>query len=39
MRFRQFSLTLSTIFLSLGSLAPGASAQHKGEPGHFDFYL
>ncbi len=39
MRLRQLSLTFSTIFLALGFVAPFASAQHKGQPGHFDFYL
>jgi ribonuclease T2 len=39
MRLRQFFFMLPAFFLGAMSLAPAASAQHKGEPGKFDFYL
>lgn len=37
MHLRQLSLTLAAIFLA--ALPFPSSAQHKGEPGKFDFYL
>jgi ribonuclease T2 len=38
MRLRQLFFVLAIIALTLITL-PSARAQHKGEPGHFDFYL
>jgi ribonuclease T2 len=39
MHLRQLSLTLATVFLAALPVAFPAHAQHKGEPGKFDFYL
>jgi ribonuclease T2 len=39
MRLRQLSLTLAAISLAVLPFAFSASAQDKGEPGKFDFYL
>lgn len=39
MRIRQLILTLAGLALAVITFAPAASAQHKGEPGRFDFYL
>jgi ribonuclease T2 len=39
MRLRQLSLTFATVFLAALPIAFPAHAQHKGEPGKFDFYL
>jgi ribonuclease T2 len=39
MRIRQLLLTLIALVIAALAFAPSASAQHKGEPGKFDFYL
>jgi ribonuclease T2 len=39
MRLSQISLTLAVVLLSALPFASPARAQHKGEPGKFDFYL
>jgi ribonuclease T2 len=39
MRFRQLSLAFAASFLATLPFASFASAQDKGQPGHFDFYL
>jgi ribonuclease T2 len=39
MRLRHLSLTLAAIFLAIPPFAASASAQDKGQPGKFDFYL
>jgi ribonuclease T2 len=39
MRLRHLSLTLAAIFLAAIASASSASAQDKGQPGKFDFYL
>ena len=39
MRLRQLFLSSVSLFLAAALLGPCASAQEKGQPGHFDFYL
>jgi ribonuclease T2 len=39
MRLRHLSLTFAALLTTTLALAPSASAQNKGEPGKFDFYL
>jgi ribonuclease T2 len=39
MRLRQLALTLAAVFITALPFTSSASAQHKGEPGKFDFYL
>ena len=39
MRLRHLSLALVTTLLATAAFASYASAQNKGQPGHFDFYL
>jgi ribonuclease T2 len=39
MHLRQISLTLAALAIATLPFAPSAIAQHKGDPGKFDFYL